>query len=224
MFAVPESPVPRRVKKPSWLDLRLALGCLLVLGSTVLGAKVVAAADHTAAVVSLAAPVDEGTVLTQAELRVTRARLPASVARAYVADPRAAIGKQVTRALARGELLPRASLEPAVASTTVTIPLAAGDAPTLSAGQRITVWLSAKTCPAVLVLADVAIQEVRKSSGGSFSSSGEQDVVVRVSPQLAERVVTALAQEGAVLRAGVTAGPPDAPALPALTCGRAGGS
>lgn len=220
---MPESPIPRRVAKPSWLDVRLVFGCLLVLGSILLGAKVVAGADHTAAVVSLAASVDEGTVLTSAELRVTRARLPASVAQGYLTDPGDAIGKQVTRALSRGELLPRASLEPAVPSTTVTIPLAAGDAPTLSAGQRITVWLSAKGCPAVLVISDVAIQEVRKNSGGSFSSSGEQDVVVRVSPDLAERVVTALAQDGAVLRAGVTTGRSGTPTLPALPCTRASG-
>ena len=223
MFAVPGSPVPRRVKKPSWLDLRLALGCLLVLGSVVLGAKVVVGADHTAAVVSLGTSVDQGTVLTAGELRVTRARLPASAAQVYLADPGAAIGKQVTRALSRGELLPRDSLEPAVPSTTVTIPLAAGDAPTLAAGQRITVWLSAKTCPAVVVLSDVVIQDVHKNSGGSFSASGEQDAVVRVSPELAERVVTALAQDGAVLRAGVTVGQSGSAVLPALPCQRAGG-
>jgi len=226
MFAVPESPVPRRVKKPTWLDLRLILGCLLVLCSVVLGAKVVAGADHTVPVVALATAVDRGTVLTASEVRTTRARLPASAAQAYLADVHAAIGMQVNRPMSRGELLPRASLDPVVAATTVTIPFSAGAAPTLTAGQRITVWLSAKACPAALVLSGVAIQDVRKASGGSFSSSGEQDVVVRVSPDLAERVVTALAQDGAVLRAGVTVGEATGPApsaLPALPCGRAGG-
>lgn len=203
----------------------MVLGCALVLASVVGGAKVVAGADHTVAVVSLGTSVDQGTVLTQGELRVTRVRLPASTAQAYFTDPGSAVGRQVGRPLSRGELLPRAALEAAVPSTTVTIPFAAGDAPTLGAGERITVWLSAKTCPAVVVLSGVAVQDVHKNSGGSFSSSGEQDVVVRVSPELADRVITALAQDGAVLRAGVTVGQPAvraSPQLPALPCARSG--
>jgi hypothetical protein len=221
---VTESPVPHRVKKPSWLDLRLVLGCTLVLGSVVLGAHVVASADRTAPVVALAVSVEPGTVLTAGELRVTRVRLPASNTAAYVGDVGAAVGRQVSWPLARGELLPRAVLAQVGASTTVTIPLAAGDSPTLNAGQRIAVWLSTKSCPAVVVLSDVVVQEVHKSAGGSFSSTGEQDVVVRVSPDLAQRVVSALAQDDAVLRAGVVAGTESEPSsLPPLTCAPRGG-
>src|SRR3954453_8266750 len=40
-------PTPRRVRPPRWLDLRLVLGLLLVLGSVLLGARVVSAADAT---------------------------------------------------------------------------------------------------------------------------------------------------------------------------------
>src|SRR3712207_4756406 len=40
-------PTPRRVRPPRWLDLRLVLGVLLVLGSVLVGARVVTAADAT---------------------------------------------------------------------------------------------------------------------------------------------------------------------------------
>ncbi len=43
----PAAPVARRVRPPRWLDLRLVLGVLLVLGSVLLGARVVGAADAT---------------------------------------------------------------------------------------------------------------------------------------------------------------------------------
>src|SRR3954452_22866223 len=43
----PAGPTPRRVRPPRWLDLRLVLGVLLVLGSVLLGARVVTAADAT---------------------------------------------------------------------------------------------------------------------------------------------------------------------------------
>ena len=36
-------PVPRRVRPPRWLDLRLVLGVLLVLASVLLGARIVGA-------------------------------------------------------------------------------------------------------------------------------------------------------------------------------------
>jgi hypothetical protein len=195
-----------------------------VLGSVVFGARVVAGADRTAPVVALAVSVEPGTVLTAVELRVTRVRLPAATAATYIGDVAGAVGKQVTRPLSRGELLPSAVLEQVGASTTVTVPLAAGDSPTLNAGQRIAVWLSSKSCPAVVVLSDVVVQEVHKSAGGSLSSTGEQDAVVRVSPELAQRVVTALSQDGAVLRAGVVAGTETgSPSLAPLGCVQHGG-
>ena len=37
---MPPGPTPRRVRPPRWLDLRLVLGVLLVLGSVLLGARV----------------------------------------------------------------------------------------------------------------------------------------------------------------------------------------
>src|SRR4051812_49786697 len=42
--APPPGPTPRRVRPPGWLDLRLVLGVLLVLGPGLLGARAVGGA------------------------------------------------------------------------------------------------------------------------------------------------------------------------------------
>ena len=58
-------PTPRRVRPPRWLDLRLVLGVLLVLGSVLLGARVVGAADATVPVWAAAGDLAAGTELTR---------------------------------------------------------------------------------------------------------------------------------------------------------------
>jgi hypothetical protein len=61
---------------------------------------------------------------------------------------------------------------------------------------------------------------VHADDRGSFADgTGGQDVVVSVAPELAERVVAALAVDEVKIRAGVLAGPRDEPlgALPDLT-------
>src|SRR3954469_9247467 len=68
-------PVPRRVSPPRWLDLRLVLGVLLVLGSVLLGARVVSAADATVPVWALATDLAAGSELTAADLVAVDVRL-----------------------------------------------------------------------------------------------------------------------------------------------------
>jgi hypothetical protein len=118
-----------------------------------------------------------------------------------------AVGRRLNRPLGRGELVPAAAVATPAALTSVTIPFGADAAPTLAPGQRMRIWLSTKACPSALLLADVAVQAVHASGGGSFSAAGGQNVVVTVEPELATRVVDALAQGGATIRAGVLSGP-----------------
>ena len=61
-------PAPRRVRPPRWLDLRLLLGILLVLGSVLLGARVVGAADATVPVWAAAGDLAAGTELDADDL------------------------------------------------------------------------------------------------------------------------------------------------------------
>jgi hypothetical protein len=212
---VPPSPRPRRIATPSWLDLRLVLGVLLVLVSVLLGARVVAGARHTYPRVAVRHDLAAGTVLTAADLELARVQLPAAGRRRYLAHLSDAVGKRLARPVSAGELLPTAAVADVPAGTTVTVPLAAGAAPQLHKGERVELWVSAPGCASLVLLPEVPVQAVRSDAGGSFGSgSGEQDVVVSVAPELAERVVAALAIEDVHLRAGVVTGPVRSPAAP----------
>src|SRR5690242_1627018 len=78
--AVPEradvpGPVPRRVRPPRWLDLRLVLGVLLVLGSVLVGARVLSSADATVPVWAASGDLAAGTALTADDVVAVDVRL-----------------------------------------------------------------------------------------------------------------------------------------------------
>ena len=221
------SPRPRRVAAPSWLDLRLAVGVLLVLGSVLLGAKVVAGAKHQYPRVALRHDLAAGVVLGASDLRLVQVQLPDGGGHTYITHVRDAAGHRLTRPVTAGELLPRAALDAVPAQTTVTVPLPAGAAPELRKGQRIEIWLSTPACASVVLLPDVPVQAVHAEGGGAFGAGSDgQDVVISVPAGLADRVVGALALADAHLRAGVLTGTPPPgtqPVLPDLgTCAGAG--
>jgi len=213
------------VQTPTWLDLRLALGVVLVLASVLLGALVLSRARHTEPRVALGHDLAAGARLTADDLVVVRTQLPDSAARAYAADLSAVVGKQLNRPLAAGELVPLSALAPVEQATTVSVPLEAGSAPDLRAGELARFWVSTKTCRAAVLIGQATLQQVRDASG-SFTSDGGQDVVLSLSPELASRVVDALALPDAKVRAGLLSGPTDPHAndgLPSLDgCGEAG--
>lgn len=217
----PSSPAPRRVQPPRWLDLRLVAGLGLVLLAVVVGARVFSTAKNTEPVLAVTQDLAAGTMLTADDLAVVDAKVPGG---RYLREPADAVGKVLGRALGTGELLPRAALHAAPSATTLTVPLAAGNAPALRPGQRIELWLSAPACPSVVLLADVPVQHVSRANAAYGSGTG-QDVVISVDPDLAQRVMTALAIDKAVLRAGVLTGTATGAAetLPPLTdCAAAG--
>ena len=205
------SPTPRRVSKPRWLDLRLVLGIALVLAAAVVGAEVVQSARHSDPMLAVTHDLAAGTILQAGDLKTVDARLPGAVtgAHVYVTDPARAVGKVLGRPLSAGELLPATVLGTAAGQTTLSVPLAGDAAPRLSRGQRIVVWLSTKACPSLVLLSDVTVQQVHATDPGTFASGGSgQNVVLSVPPEVADRVVSALAIDDATLRAGVLTGAP----------------
>jgi hypothetical protein len=216
------SPAARRISRPRWLDLRLVFGIVLVLAAVLIGANVVASARHTDKELAVTHDLAAGTTLRAADIEAVDAQLP-DTAHVYVSDRAKAVGKVLGRSLTKGELLPSGALGTPTARTTVNVPFAADAAPKINRGQRIIVWLSTKSCPSVVLLPDVTVQDVRAADAGSFASGGAgQDVVLSVSPDLAKRVAAALAIEDVTIRAGVLTGvAPAAPTtLPALdSCG-----
>lgn len=214
---VAPSPSPRRISTPRWLDLRLVLGVVLVLVAVLLGATLLSRADNTSPVVTVDHDLAAGTVLRPGDLMISRVRLPSNSSRVYLDDVHAAVGKKLSQAVSAGEMLPRAALARAGATTTITIPLSSNSAPDLHAGERIELWLSTQRCASVVLLDDVTVQDVHSGSG-SFDDGGDgQDVVISVRPDLAARVVAAQAISDAQIRAGVLSGGTGATAQPPVT-------
>jgi hypothetical protein len=218
---VATSPTPRRARTPTWLDLRLVVGVFLVVVSLVIGGLVITRADATRRVWAVTHDVDSGSTITAADLAPVKIRLAHGDQLYLSADSTdAVVGMTVNRPISAGELLPRAALVSAAPAMTITVPLTSDQAPTISRGQLITLWVSTKTCQARVVVAGAAVQEVDAAGGGSFGTSSAFNVVVRLGPDDAERVITALDLDGAVVRAGVVAGDPkQSPPQDLAACG-----
>ena len=206
---VATSPTPRRVRTPNWLDLRLTAGVFLVLVSMAVGALVITRAHTTRRVWAVSHDIAAGSTITAADIAPAKIRLTHGT-QLYVPVSRldTVVGQTVNRPMSAGELLPRAALADATPAITMTLPLTSDQAPEIVRGQKITVWVSTKTCQARVVVAGVTVQEVDAAGGGSFGTSSAENVVVRLGPDDAERVITALDIDGAVVRAGVVTGDP----------------
>ncbi|SFO93237.1 Chaperone for flagella basal body P-ring formation [Geodermatophilus dictyosporus] len=170
-------PVPRRVRPPRWLDLRLVLGVLLVLGSVLLGARVLTAADATVPVWSVAGDLAAGTVLEAGDLVPVDVRL-GDAAGAYLSTGTDPAGRTLARALRAGELLPRTALEEPRELVQVALPVQAGYVPPgLGRGQVVDVY--GVTDPAgtatgegvVLVVGAVPVQAVSGRAEGVLSTA-----------------------------------------------------
>ena len=221
---VATSPSPRRVNTPSWLDLRLVLGVVLVLAAVLLGATLLSRAGDTEPVVTVRHDLAVGTVLRSADLSISQVRLPSGSGDVYLDHVDSAVGKKLGRAVSEGELLPSAALVQVGARTTITVPLSAGTAPDLHSGERIEVWLSTARCASVVLLDDVTVQDVRTDTSGSFEDgSNGQDVVISVAPALAGRVIAAQAITDAKIRAGVLSGGTDPTSSSTLPPAASGG-
>ena len=204
---VAPSPTPRRIKKPSWLDIRLAVGLALVIGSVVSGAVVVGHAQTTVPVVVATRDLAEDSQLGAGDLAVRRVQLSAPTLSRYARQPQELIGKRLTVAITRDELVPLAVARHSAPSTSLAIPLADGMAPALRAGQRIELWLTTPACHSIVLLPAATVQEAR-AVDSSFAGNGGQTVMLSLEPALASRVIGALDLANAHIRAGVLSGPP----------------
>ena len=211
-------PVPRRVRPPRWLDLRLILGVLLVLGSVLLGARVVTAADATVPVWSASSDLAAGTVLADGDLVAVSVRLD-DVAGNYLATSTHPEGRVLGRAVRAGELLPRSALEEPSGLVQLALPVQAGYVPpSLARGQIVDVYAVAD--PAVgaagqtggavaLVVSAAPVQAVTGRGDGVLSTATTTvQVVVAVAAEDAADVLGAIGGRGlvVVVRDSVDAG------------------
>lgn len=192
------SPPARRLRQPSWLDLRLVTGVLLVLGSVVFGSRLVAAADASTQVWAVTGDLATGTTLGPGDLRGVRVHLYAGSTR-YVGTGASPVGRTLTRRIGGGELLPRAALTDTAPGALLSLPVPTMHAPdSLRRGQLIDVFASTKAAGSGTaartqrILAGVAVQDVRAPRGGLSGGGMDYAVLVRVPEESAAILVSAV--------------------------------
>jgi hypothetical protein len=176
------SPPASRLAAPRWLDARLVVGVLLVLGSVLLGTRVVASADDTTGVLAVQRDLPAGVRLSAGDLVERRIRLDGGIER-YLAAGSPVDGYVLTRPVGAGELLPAAAVVPADDAAVadrrwVTVAVPATERPEgIARGDRVEVWIAPPSAgsggtadgadrAAVRLAGDVAVEQVAGSSGG----------------------------------------------------------
>jgi SAF domain len=199
---VPAGPVPRRVRPPRWLDLRLVLGVLLVLGSVLLGARVVGAADATVPVWAATGDLARGTELTADDLVAVDVRLDGA-ADAYLSASTRPEGRTLSRAVRQGELVPVSALEDAGELVQVALPVQAGFVPPgLQRGQVVDVYAVADPAAGASGVADGSVTAVVRTATVQ-AISGRSDGVLSTPTTTVQVVVAVEADEAADLLASI---------------------
>jgi hypothetical protein len=200
---VPASPSAARAPGRSWRDPRLVVGIVIVAVSVLLGARLLASADDTVAVWSVAGDLSAGSVLSDADLERVDLRFgtPEVAGRYLAADTALPAGSVLTRDVVAGELLPRAAVGNGDPVDLLEVPLAvAAEAvpATLRAGEVVDVWVTpaamAGQAPrAVRVLDQVRVVAVPRS-GSALGPSATRQVVVGLEVEDETRLAMALAR------------------------------
>jgi hypothetical protein len=195
-------PSPRRVRPPRWLDLRLVLGLLLVLGSVLLGARVVAAAGATVPVWAATGDLAAGTVLTADDLAPVDVRLD-DAADSYLSSTTRPEGRTLSRAVSAGELLPRAALAEPDRLVQLALPVQSGYVPpSLQRGQLVDVYAVAAPAAGATAVADGSVTRVLATAPVQ-AISGRSEGVLSTSTTTVQVVVSVAADRAAEVLAAI---------------------
>jgi hypothetical protein len=198
----PPGPAPRRVRPPQWLDLRLVLGLLLVLGSVLLGARVVSAADATVPVWAAVGELAPGTLLTAEDLVAVDVRLD-DAGEWYLSSSTRPEGRTLSRAVGAGELIPRSALEEPADLVQLALPVQAGYVPpSLQRGQVVDVYAVADPAAGATAVADGSVTGV-VTSAPVQAISGRSEGVLSTSTTTVQVVVSVAADEASDVLAAI---------------------
>ncbi|MBS44262.1 MAG: hypothetical protein CMH83_14085 [Nocardioides sp.] len=144
--AAGDAPPATRARTAGWRDPRLWIGVALVAASVVVGARLLASADDTVAVWSVADDVAVGETVGPDDLEARRVRFAdeADLARYVGVDDALPADAVATRALGAGELLPAGALGEAGDDGTVvvSVPVDPMRVPgSVGAGSLVRVWV-----------------------------------------------------------------------------------
>ena len=186
----PERTAPAtRSRRPGWRNPRLILGIVLVAGSVVLGARLLAAADDSVGVWAVARDLPGGAAVAADDLERRQVRFPDEEAADAYLSAGSALPDEATlsRAVSAGELLPRSAIAEEAAADLVEVPIsvAADDLPaTVRQGSVVDVWVSPEVAAtsagkvrAVPVLTDVVVVAVPRASDTLAPQSTRQVIV-----------------------------------------------
>lgn len=185
----------QRIAVHPWRDPRLLLGVMLVLLSTVIGAKVFAAQDDTVAYWSVRDSVTAGERVSRDDLMSTRVRLGSSTAERYVSvsDELPARMDELVwgRDLVAGSLVDQSALvvEAERAAGELPLNVASGSYPIdLRAGDHVDVWVGPGPGEPSEEKSTRVLRTVRVLSTGDDSTA--------VGGSLARTILVAIAEEG----------------------------
>ena len=193
-----------RSSAPGWRDPRLWVGVVLVTGSVVGGARIMAGADDTTAVWAASADLVAGQTVTSDDLTATRVRFPDDTdgARYLAVDEKLPDELTLTRAVEAGELVPASVLgaESGEETVTVSIAVAPEHVPTdLVTGSHVDVWVVGEDrrsrAAAERVLDDITIIDAPVVSD-SFATSGSRQLVLAVPVADEDALARVLAASG----------------------------
>lgn len=199
------SPTANRLKRPSWKDLRLFFGFLLVLVAVVGVVALVANADKTTEVYMAKQDIPVGQQVTEDLLDRTKTRLNDLQDRYQVVSEGPPESGFAIQRIPKGELVPKSSIDESKAVDRN--PIALGLEENLPAGarpgSRVDVWASlpqAKTGgfdEPVLLLPGAEISQLENKSSG-LGSSKALVVYVLVGKQNMPQILDALANKAKI--------------------------
>jgi hypothetical protein len=208
VLPVETAPVPRRLGRPRWLDVRVIGGVVLVVAAVVVGARVVGASSHTSPVWATTRDLAAGTVLTSSDLVATDVNLADSATHYLSAGTDAVVGASLDVPVRAGELLPVSAVTPTKPGRVVVIGVAPDrKAPGIEHGSIIDVYLTrggaSSSVPAETkeIATGITVQSVTAPASGGLSgaASSRYQIAVLVPATVADALVKTLPQGDAIV-------------------------
>lgn len=207
--SMPPAPVPRRLARPRWFNVRVVGGLVLVIAAVLIGARVMAAGSQTAPVWAAERDLAAGTVLGAGDLAAVEVNLGANVAAYLTPGSSSPEGLTLVAPLAAGELLASSAVEPAGSGRVIAIPVAPENMPPgVDHGSTIDLYLTTEAVPGSgrpatteLVGRDLTVQAVAAPASGGLSgaTSNRYQLSVLLPAEVADRLVRVLPTGQAVV-------------------------
>jgi hypothetical protein len=202
------------MRPPSWRDPRLAIGVLIVLGSMVLGARVVAAADDTVPFYVASHPLTAGDDIDEGDVHIVQIRLDGADQLYLSAAQPVPQGLVARGTLAEGELVSLSAVgtRAEVGVAPVAVPVDTLLSSAVRKGALVDIWVAEADpqhaggflTPHRLISAATVAQV--QQGGGALGTAEEATVVVLLADDQIAGVLAAMANKAdiTVLAAGAT--------------------